>query len=276
MQNETYDHGFGCIPSEYDVRDFTLLETEENLPKNFDLGVLKIKDQGTAFTCVAHVVSEMIEWHHFQETHQYTEFSTEFIYGCRNIGDVDDCYIGEGMHIRDALKAAQTYGDVIRSILPGNHNCKAAMKSVSSQFDKLQPLAYDNRISTYYKIHTDAELMTSIYRNGPVIAGMKWIDSYKTDIHGNLFVKKSSKYSGHAVMITGWTNNSWIIQNSWGSFWGDKGRFYITRLVDLDDVFFELYGVTDDIESVKIPQKPKISYKLINKAVNSLYNLIGR
>lgn len=30
---------------------------------------------------------------------------------------------------------------------------------------------------------------------------------------------------GHAVLLVGFTETSWILQNSWGSSWGSNGYF---------------------------------------------------
>ena len=123
-------HGTGLLESPYDIRDFSLSmrsSNTDNLPEEFDLGVLKIKDQGDESTCAAHAVSELIEYHNYhQNNNQYKEFSTEFIYGARE----EDYYLGEGMYLREALKIAQKRGDVEKYILPGNHNVEKAMAIV--------------------------------------------------------------------------------------------------------------------------------------------------
>lgn len=33
----------------------------------------------------------------------------------------------------------------------------------------------------------------------------------------------------HAVLVVGYTKDSWIIQNSWGYNWGDDGYFMLPR-----------------------------------------------
>ena len=122
--------GTGLIPSPYDVRDYTLAAGAIDilgLPEEFDLGIIKVKNQGTFPTCVAHAVSELIEYHHYhQHNNQYQQFSTEFIYGARE----PDYYMGDGMYLREGLKIAQKRGDVEYSDLPGNHNVDVAMKNV--------------------------------------------------------------------------------------------------------------------------------------------------
>ncbi|KAK2952818.1 putative Cathepsin B [Blattamonas nauphoetae] len=64
----------------------------------------------------------------------------------------------------------------------------------------------------------------------------------------------------HAIKIVGWTqannsNNSltdaWIVQNSWGSRWGNKGYFYIQRGVDAFEIESQMYQ--PEVEMVEDP-----------------------
>ena len=60
---------------------------------------------------------------------------------------------------------------------------------------------------------------------------------------------KLDKYSaetasgGHAVAIVGYTEDRFIIRNSWGTTWGDKGFAYAS-MDYANAAFTEAYGVT--------------------------------
>jgi C1A family cysteine protease len=47
---------------------------------------------------------------------------------------------------------------------------------------------------------------------------------------------------GHAVAIVGYTPDRFIVRNSWGTSWGDKGFGYAS-LSYAQDAFTEAYGV---------------------------------
>jgi len=262
--------GTGLIPSPYDIRDYVLASGSNNyadLPEEFNLGVLKIKDQGYESTCAAHVIAELIEYHNYQVQHKYSEFSTEFIYGARE----PDYYLGDGMVLREALKIAQKRGDVYRALLPWNNNVGTAMKNVLRDQERLFKEAYPNRISTYYSIRTDNDLKYALFHNGPVVAGIKMFDNATLNKQNVYKYRADDNFSGHAVLIIGWTHNCWIIQNSWGKFWGDKGVFYLPMSQGFSDVILEAYGVTDDINEVSQPVENsyvKHFYPIINFFMN--------
>lgn len=84
---------------------------------------------------------------------------------------------------------------------------------------------------------TEADIRRDIYHWGPASTGfvvhsdfMNWdgMGVYKWD------GKASESDGSHAVAIVGWGNDPqqgpyWIVRNSWGEEWGDKGYFKIAR-----------------------------------------------
>ena len=83
-----------------------------------------------------------------------------------------------------------------------------------------------------YKKLSDDAIRSFIYYYGAV-AGV-------IDANGKKFKYTKGKYNGeecddayesicHAILIVGWTEDSWIIKNSWGTKWGDNGYVYMKR-----------------------------------------------
>lgn len=270
MNQKNNEFGFGCIPSKYDVRDYVLKSGVDinEIPDSYQLKPVRIKHQGTSQTCTAHVMSELVEYHDCVDTGKYHKFSTEFIYGFRNIFSEDD-YVGDGMYLRDGLKVIQKYGDVPYVSLPGNHEYRVAMNAVKRKVNVLLEYAYPNRISSYYKLKTSDEVKYSIFNDGPVAAGIRWFDGMTCDDEGNLTYKKSNDFTGHAVLILGYNPSGYTVQNSWGSSWGLNGLFKITNN-DFKNLVFEAYGVTDDIIKLKMKNK---NLDVFNKLFNKLVNL---
>ena len=265
---EIIEHGFGAIPSKKDIRDYKLntqVLSATKVPDKLLLKHVPIKNQGNFPTCAAHTLCELIEYHNREQEGAFTRFSTDFIYGLRFEGD----YMGDGMYIRDALKNIQNYGDVTYRQMSGNSNVGTAVPKVMAELETLKPLAYPNRISTYYRINSINELKYALANDGPVAVGMWWFDNATLTIMNGkpvyMYGFPESK-SGHAVLVVGYDDVGFILQNSWGASWGKNGLFWI-RYADFNDVFFDIFGVTDDISSIKQPSKIK---RFISPLINSI------
>lgn len=263
----------GAIPSKPDIRDYRIACSSENvekLPASYVCNYPPIKDQGSRNTCVPHALSECIEYHNQRQLKSFSEFSTDFIYGYR----YDMKYKGEGMYIRDALKVIQKHGDVHKVLLPTNSTVEQAIIAVDKDKEKYEEFAQPNRISTYFKINNPTELKYAIYQYGPVIAGMRIFNNLKLDRDNVYIYQVSSIYSGHAILIVGWDEKNWIVQNSWGRFWGDKGLFKIPILSSFEEVLFDVYGITDDIvdSSDIIPPSPTVS--IFSSIINLILKLL--
>lgn len=252
------------VKSPYDVRDYTI-ETDTEFPETFSLETVPVKNQWTKPTCTAHALSSVCEYHHKRQHRWYTRFSTEFLYGLRENG----YYIGDGMRIRDGLNTLLKYGNVFESDCEGNNDYADAMKHVSKDIDKLKELAHPHRISAYFKITGTDELKTALIKYGPVIVSMNTYNDSK--LVNDIYTYDTSKDHGvHCIFIYGWNERGWLVQNSWGRFYGWDGRF----VIPFDFKFNEIWGITDDIaDGVVRPKRNKwidIIYKIINKIVNLL------
>ena len=78
------------------------------------------------------------------------------------------------------------------------------------------------------------------------------------------------------MVIYGWNETGWLVQNSWGTGWGNKGRFVLPYNIPMK----ETWGVTDDVSSssltIKPPFKTKIGAfiaKIIHKIISWFYNM---
>ena len=264
--------GFGAKKSSVDIRDYKLKATVSNIPDTYIIDTIHIKDQKNKSTCVAHALSEIVEFNNIKGGDSYRSFSTDFIYGCRQ----DNRYKSEGMSIRDGLKVIYQYGDVTEEEFPGNSDAQTAKDKVNKEFERLVPLAYPNRISTYYKITTEEELKQAIYVNGPAICGIKWYNGARVNRKHIVVFDENKDYTPHAILIIGWDKDNWICQNSWGKFWGYKGLFYVPK-EQFARISFDIYGVTDDILSVKKPNKPTTTVApTINWLINWLIKLFHK
>lgn len=260
----------GVVESSYDARDYKI-KADSEFPKEFELPYkVSVKNQGSKPTCVAHAVSSLIEYHNLIETGKYRKFSTEFIYGTRDIG----YYIGDGMVIRDALKTVQKYGDCYYVDCPGNHDTADAMNNVNEKVEEYRDLAYPHRIGSYYRVKTPEEIKTALMNHGPVVISMTCKDNAYIADDTYCYPQGAENSGRHCVLIVGWNENGWIIQNSWGALYAGDGYFTLP----FDFKINEAWGTTDqkdDCSLLKRKARNKFMnkvYKIINRIINWFYN----
>ena len=258
----------GAVKSPIDIRDYTI-NAIQDLPNEFQLHTPAIKNQGSESTCVAHALSSVIEYHYERQHDTKKKFSTDFIYGYRNPG----YYIGDGMVIRDALKTVQKVGDTYKTDCSGNSDYQTAMKKVSDNKENLVKLAYPHRITSYVSLKSEQEIKTALYTTGPVIISMNWHNGYKL-VNDVYTYKTGAQYGRHCVMIYGWNETGWLIQNSWGAAWAKDGRF----ILPYDFKINEAWGIVDNIQDselidINVPTTNTF-LNFLSKCYNKLANFI--
>lgn len=85
-----------------------------------------------------------------------------------------------------------------------------------------------------YRVNNDArQIQMEIYKNGPVTAGFAAYEDIYDYVSG-VYEHVTGEYEGgHAVKILGWGVEDevdyWLIANSWGPKWGDRGFIKFLR-----------------------------------------------
>jgi hypothetical protein len=105
------------------------------------------------------------------------------------------------------------------------------------------------RASGYYNLGKDlSKWRTWLASHGPILAGLSvdatWDNATAT--HGLLDTfQPNTVRGGHAVCIVGYTaEKRFIVRNSWGTEWGDKGFGYASEGYISGAFFPESYGIT--------------------------------
>ena len=135
-----------------------------------------------------------------------------------------------GATLRDLCKALYNYGvceevympygPITLYTPPSTTALKNALKYKIKTYQRLSSL---NDVKTYLANHLQ-----------PVIIGMEVYESMETEAvatTGILPLPTSTEelLGGHAVLVVGYddTKKVFIVRNSWGANWGDKGYFYM-------------------------------------------------
>jgi cathepsin B len=102
------------------------------------------------------------------------------------------------------------------------------------------------RMENYCLLVGETEIKRDIMKNGPVVSTMTvHVDflNYSSGVYTK--GEEVAKFSGsHAIKIVGWGvegdgTKYWIIQNNWGTTWGDEGY---AKIALGQDLFFDQYG----------------------------------
>lgn len=263
------DHIFSNLVSPFDIRDYKVAVTAVEFPKTFILPEVTVKNQGGTGSCVAHACSSVVEFHNKRQEDTDIVFSTEFIYGYRPAG----YYVGEGMYIRNALKTLREIGDCPVADLKGNHKCPEAMKAVEARLEELKDKAYPHRISTYAKVNTVDEIKQALMDFGYVVISMPWYKDYK--LKDGVYSYSSDETLGyHCMVLYGWNEKGWLVHNSWGKVWGQKGKF----VMPFDFKWREAWAVTDEIKGEGDIIRPEDNWfvKTFAPIINTIANFFRK
>jgi hypothetical protein len=190
-------YGCGCKPSKLDGTEHKYEYKKSQLPETFSyVSVMPpVTDQGSSSKCVCHALTAYLDWN----KNQYE--------GDNNGGqfDIDALYAirgdkkSEGMRIKEALSFLRHRG------LNGA------------------------KIKEYALVMSDLALQQALVMNGPCILSLP-VRSDK-----DRFWKGDSIYGGHCVLAVGYNKDGFILRNSWGKGYGEKG-YIVLPYKDFNDI----------------------------------------
>ncbi|OTF73136.1 Group 1 mite allergen-like protein (Cysteine protease), partial [Euroglyphus maynei] len=211
-----------------------LVKNRKKLPTKFDWRdsnvVTPVKFQGEcgscwAFTSIANIESAYLI--HNKTNERHFDLSEQELLACAKH---NGCKGGTGA---DAYKYMIKRDGIARETsLP----YKAKVDECPKRLGKAATIEDYCLRGKYAKLNgrqerlTDEEIMFIVREFGPIYTTIHVDDStlkhYKTGVYNN---DNCSKQTNHAVTIVGWDERSWIIKNSWGRNWGEKGFFRMKR-----------------------------------------------
>jgi C1A family cysteine protease len=150
-----------------------------------------------------------------------------------------------GTSLKAAVDVCRKYGVVKMDDLPFHIQTKMYTGSENTFYAGAAQL----RITSYFNLNKDLGQWKSwLASKGPILAGLSvdhtWDNAAATQGNLDVFMPNTVR-GGHAVSIVGYTSTGrFIVRNSWGTGWGDKGFGYATAAYIAAGFFEESYGVT--------------------------------
>lgn len=207
-----------------------------------------IEDQGQLGSCTGQAIASAIELLN-KRNKKPTDVSRLFIYYFERLllGTVN---YDSGAYIRDGIKSVYKYGSPLEKLWPYNIGKFRQRPVAPALADGLR-----RKVLRYERI-TDHDGCIDALNNGyPVVIGFDVYSSF-LKITGNGVMtypnkRKEKLLGGHAVLIVGYNlaNQQYIVRNSWGTRWGDKGYFYMPFEVIQDTSMSEDFWIVKEVNN---------------------------
>ena len=232
-----------------DAADAALISMSTPIPATKDLRApwWRVDHQRDTGACVGFATARgVLRWHYVQAGWiQNNEVpSPRFIWMANK--ETDDITTqpttfleSAGTQTKLALRVAQRYGCVSESVLPMDGSLSKLKPSV------FYSLAAQLRITSYHNLGGNlADWRRWIALNGPILTRLTvdqtWDRAAQTRGHLKTYLKNTAR-GGHAVCLVGYTKDYFIVRNSWGRSWGDRGFGYAWNAY-AKKAFTEAYG----------------------------------
>lgn len=248
-----------CIPSperEDDWRidtaeDAGLVAAAPRIPPRKDLRATwwRIQDQGSTGSCVGWASADAVLRWHFVKTNRIAQnelISPRFQWLAAKETDEFNSrpttfVEAEGTSLKAALDVSRKFGAVKDSVLPF-----ASGQPYGGDAKTFYAIAAQLKISMYFNLGREiGNWRVWLATKGPIVTRLT-VDStwnQATGTKGKLDVyKPKTAQGGHAVALVGYTPEAFIVRNSWGTGWGDRGFAYAS-LAYAQEAFTEAYGV---------------------------------
>ena len=248
-----------CIPSQEREDDWRIDTAEDagvvasapRIPVRKDLRAFwwRVQDQGSTGSCVGWACADaVLRWHfvktnrigrnellspRFQwlaakETDEFSSRPTTFVEA-------------EGTSLKAALDVSRKFGAVKDTVLPF-----ATGVPYRGDAKTFYAIAAQLKITMYFNLGRNIESWRVwLATKGPILTRLNVDSTWEkaTATKGALDVyKPKTARGGHAVALVGYTPDSFIVRNSWGTGWGDRGFAYAS-LPYAQEAFTEAYGI---------------------------------
>lgn len=264
MKQKTTTHRvLNCIPSVISGKDFSfddakganVLKTKA-IPETVDLREAwwAINDQKSTGSCVGWATADsLLRWHLVKKNFiKQTELlSVRFTWMAAKETDEftnrPTTFIEEsGTSLKAALDISRYYGCVTDAVLPFD-----VCKLYDSDENLFYATAAKFKILSYFNLIKGPTNKITNWKNwlaagnGPILTRL---DVDRTWDNADATAGKLDQYfpntarGGHAVAIVGYTKDRFIIRNSWGTNWGDKGFAYASYAY-AEEAFTEAFGI---------------------------------
>lgn len=253
-------YSLGAIPSTQDARDYAypLIHVRTIVPPTLDLrnSLTGVRDQGQQGTCVAQAGACCKEYQEKREIGFNEYLSPQFVYNNRIN------YPGVGMSGRDLMRILRDLGIAQEAnFVYGNQTIRDAIPDVARQD------ALNFRIKSYAQIEFKYNANgTPAYSNNIEAVKLALVENGPTVIilpcynYGPRFWYRPDAgailIGWHAVALVGYNASGFIVRNSWGTGWENRGYCEMSYSDFNLKPMSEHWTMTDDKSNMVVPARP--------------------
>jgi C1A family cysteine protease len=229
-----------------DPRDYLFAPAPVVYPDEWDNRPLctAVNDQGDRGSCTAQAATGTAEFLLQKQTGREVDTSPLFLYSCELQAD-GSFPQDAGSTIRQSVKQLAKCGVCLEATWPYSERlCKTPSAEAYVEALTMQATEYA-RVT-----QSEGSIKRTLAAGFCINVGIQIYESFESDEvskTGIVTMPESGEQllGGHALLIVGYKDNYYIIRNSWGDSWGDKGYCYIP------EAYIHNSSLTSDLWVVK-------------------------
>ena len=247
-----------CISSQgkeddWTIKDIKLSFAKKKIPQSVDLRAdwWGIGNQGSTGSCVGWATADSVLRYHFTKANKLKKgnhLSVRFTWMASKemdeYSDFPSTFIEDsGTSLKAALKISKKFGALTAKHLPFDGDM------IQLKEKNFLKVASKYKISKYVTLTKDKDTKLELFKQwlafqGPILTCLDCDKNWNNPGKKGLLTTydKKSINGGHCMSIVGYTPTHFIIRNSWGKEWGDKGFAYASYDY-AQHAFKEAYGV---------------------------------
>lgn len=216
-----------CLMAPPSGKEYQVVATDRDLPAHVDLSAYctPVENQGQIGSCTANATVGALEYHQRRLGYQAVDLSRIFAYyNSRKIAGT--IHQDSGASIAHAMASVLAFGVCQESVWPYDPGAFAVEPPPQAYLDASRFEAVE-----YARVERGNGVLSSLAEGFPVVFGI-WLPQRCYQEAGETgripspsAAERRERSGGHSMLIVGYDLNeqTYLVRNSWGAAWGDKG-----------------------------------------------------